>query len=68
MFQIKSLKVRVRSSNSMSGKRRAPLAAVALILLGIFVVLVGEKSLPVLIPAAVLVWYGAAPRPRSSRN
>jgi len=52
----------------MSGKRRAPLAAVALILLGIFVVLVGEKSLPVLIPAAVLVWYGAAPRPRSSRN
>lgn len=52
----------------MNGTTKTSLATAALILLGIFALLVGEKSLAVLVPAAVLVWYGAAPRPRRSRN
>lgn len=43
-------------------------AALALILLGILVLLAGERSIIVLIPAAVLVWYGTAPKLRRSRN
>lgn len=43
-------------------------AALALILLGILVLLTGERSIIVLIPAAVLVWYGTAPKLRRSRN
>ncbi len=43
-------------------------AAAALILLGMLVLIAGEKSLIVLIPAAVLVWYTAVPRLRSGRN
>lgn len=43
-------------------------AALALILLGILVLLTGERSLIVLIPAAVLVWYGMAPKLRRSRS
>lgn len=53
-------------SGLMNGNTKTSLATAALILLGIFALLVGEKSLAVLVPAAVLVWYGAAPRP--SRN
>lgn len=40
----------------------------ALVLLGILVPIAGEKSLILLIPAAALVWYKAAPRLRSGRN
>ena len=43
-------------------------AASALILLGVLALVSGEKSLIVLIPAAVLVWYGAVPKLRRTRN
>ena len=43
-------------------------ATVALILFGMLALFAGEKWLVVLIPAAVLVWYGAAPKLRSGRN
>lgn len=52
----------------MKRNAKTSLATAALILLGIFAFLAGEKSLALLIPAAVLVWYGATPRPQSSRN
>jgi len=48
--------------------KRSRAAASALILLGILVLLRGERSLIVLIPVAVLVWYGTAPKLRRSRN
>jgi hypothetical protein len=57
-----------RSSGFMNGNVKTSLATTALILLGILAMLAGEKSLALLIPAAVLVWYGANPRPRHSRN
>ena len=43
-------------------------ATIALVMFGMLVLFAGEKSLVVLIPAAALVWYGAAPRLRSGRN
>jgi hypothetical protein len=39
-----------------------------LVLLGLIALFGGEKWLVVLIPAAVLVWYGAGPLLRSGRN
>ena len=48
--------------------KRSTTASAALILLGILVLLTGERSLVVLIPAAVLVWFGTAPELRRSRN
>jgi hypothetical protein len=39
-----------------------------LILLGITALLIGEKSLVLLIPAALLIWYGALPTLGSGRN
>ena len=39
-----------------------------LILLGVLAFFVGEKSLLLLIPAALLVYYGAGPIMRGSRN
>lgn len=47
--------------------KRSMAAAFALIVLGILVLLAGEKSLVVLIPAAVLVWYGT-PKLRKGRK
>lgn len=47
--------------------QKATIAASALIVLGILVLLTGERSLIVLIPAAVLVW-GTAPKLRRTRN
>jgi len=41
---------------------------IALVLFGMLALLTGEKWLVVLIPAAALVWYGAAPKLRSGRN
>jgi low affinity Fe/Cu permease len=41
---------------------------VVLILLGMAALYAGSKWLAVLIPAAVLVWYGAGPMLRSGRN
>jgi hypothetical protein len=52
----------------MKGNTKTSLATAALILLGIFALLAGEKSLALLVPAAVLVWYGATSRPRHTRN
>jgi len=52
----------------MNDNVKTSLATTALILLGIFALLAGEKSLALLIPAAVLLWYGATPRRRRSRN
>lgn len=43
-------------------------AMFALVLLGMLVLIAGEESLILLIPAAALVWYKAAPRLRSGRN
>lgn len=52
----------------MNNVQKSMAAAFALILLGILVLLTGERSLIVLIPVAVLVWYGMAPKLRRSRN
>jgi hypothetical protein len=41
---------------------------ILLILLGVAALLGGVKSLVLLVPAAVLVWYGAGPAPRRGRN
>jgi hypothetical protein len=43
-------------------------STVALILLGMAALYGGEKWLGLLIPAALLVWYGAIPRFRTGRN
>jgi len=51
-----------------SNTKRSIGATAALILMGLLVLFAGDKSLIVLIPAAVLVWYMAAPRLRRSRN
>jgi hypothetical protein len=42
--------------------------AVVLVLLGVLAIYAGAKSLIVLIPAAMLVWYEARPALRSGRN
>lgn len=53
----------------MSAKAKTSMGATAaLILLGILVLLAGEQSLVVLIPAAAFVWYAASPKLRSGRN
>jgi hypothetical protein len=39
-----------------------------LVLLGLLAFLAGAKWLVVLVPAAVLVWFGASPALRSGRN
>lgn len=43
-------------------------ATLALILLGMLVLMTGEKLLVVMIPAAILIWYAASPALRSGRN
>lgn len=43
-------------------------ATLALILLGMLVLVTGEKLLVVMIPAAILIWYAASPTLRSGRN
>jgi hypothetical protein len=52
---------------SMNSKKSMGWATV-LILLGIIALFGGVKWLIVLIPAAMLIWYGAAPMLRSGRN
>lgn len=51
-----------------SNAKKSIAASVALILMGLLVLFTGEKSMIVLIPAAVLVWYTAAPKWRGTRN
>jgi hypothetical protein len=43
-------------------------SAVVLVLFGIAALYGGAKSLVVLIPAALLIWYGGAPILRTGRN
>ena len=52
----------------MSGKPKTSVASAILILLGIFALLAGAKSLALLIPAAIFVWHRAVPVLRSGRN
>jgi len=53
----------------MTANTKRSIAATAiLIVMGIVVLLTGEKSLVVLMPAAVLVWFAAAPKFRSGRH
>ncbi|MGC2474011.1 MAG: hypothetical protein WA485_06730 [Candidatus Sulfotelmatobacter sp.] len=42
--------------------------SVILILLGVIAIYAGAESLIVLIPVAILVWYGARPVLRGGRN
>ena len=42
--------------------------AMVLVLLGVAALYAGSNWLALLIPAAILVWYGAAPTLRSGRN
>lgn len=42
--------------------------AVALILLGVIAITAGAKWLTLVIPAALLIWYGAGPVLRSGRD
>jgi len=43
-------------------------STVALILLGLIALFAGQRSLVLLIPAAILVWYGAGSMLRTGRN
>lgn len=57
------------SLNTMTPNTKKSIAAsAALILLGVLVLFSGEKSLLILIPAAVWVWYAATPKLRRDRN
>ena len=53
----------------MSANSKKSMAwTIILILLGMAALYGGEKWLALLIPAAILVWYGAGPALRSGRN
>jgi hypothetical protein len=69
-FKVSSFKVdRFEVDESMAANTKTSITAtLALVLLGLLVLVAGEKSLILLIPAAALVWYKAAPRLRSGRN
>ena len=43
-------------------------AMAALIILGVLVLLAGERSVVVLVPAAALVWHAVSPKLRTGRN
>jgi hypothetical protein len=48
--------------------KKSMASTTVLILLGLLALFAGEKWLALLIPAAILVWYGAGPALRSGRN
>lgn len=50
-----------------SNAKKSIAASAALILMGLLVLFTGDKSLVILIPAAVWVWY-ATPKFRRRRN
>lgn len=56
----------IGTENTTSGKSVA--TAIVLVLLGVIALIGGTKWLTLLIPAALLIWYGASPLPRSGRN
>ena len=43
-------------------------ATAVLVLLGMLVLIAGDKWLGIMIPAAILVWFAASPTLRSGRN
>lgn len=51
-----------------SNAKKSIAASAALVLMGLLVLFTGDKSLVVLIPAAVWVWYAATPKFRKHRN
>jgi hypothetical protein len=55
-------------SCGMSAEFKSTGGSIALILFGIAAFFVGTKWLLILVPAALLVWYGAMPILRSGRN
>lgn len=57
----------VSLSMSRENKKSIGLATL-LMLFGVFAMYAGLKSLIVLVPAAMLIWYEARPRLRSGRN
>ena len=56
----------IGTENTTSGKSVA--TAIVLVLLGVIALIGGTKWLTLLIPAALPIWYGASPLPRSGRN
>jgi len=48
--------------------KRSILWAVVLVFLGVIAIIGGTKWLTLLIPAAMLIWYGAGPMLGSGRN
>ncbi|HEV3510752.1 MAG TPA: hypothetical protein VGS05_03550 [Candidatus Sulfotelmatobacter sp.] len=52
----------------MHTNNKSLLWAVVLVFLGIIAIVGGTKWLALLIPAAMLIWYGAGPMLGSSRN
>ena len=57
-----------QSSQMSANAKKSAGATLALILLGMLVLMTGEKLLIVMIPAAILIWYAASPTLRSGRN
>ena len=55
------------NSKSTSSKQSVALSLL-LIILGVAALYGGAKWLTVLVPAAIVVWYGAGPILRSGRN
>ena len=53
----------------MSANTKKSMAAMAaLIILGVLVLLAGERSVVVLVPAAALVWHAVSPKLRTGPN
>jgi hypothetical protein len=51
-----------------SDSKRSMLCAVVLVFLGVIAIIGGARWLALLIPAAMLIWYGARPELGSGRN
>jgi hypothetical protein len=64
-----NLKLKLETGLDMSANSKKSLSStVFLIVLGIAALYGGTKTLAVLIPAALLVWFGVGPILRSGRN
>jgi hypothetical protein len=61
--------IEIESEIAMSRNAKKSMGwMVVLILLGLTALFAGAKWLVVLVPAAMLIWYGASPAVRSGRN
>jgi len=68
-FELQSFRFRKNWILGMSANSKKSMGwAVVLVLLGMVALYAGAKSLFVLVPAALLVWYGAKPILGSGRN